>query len=116
MTPDRNDWSEERLARLLAATRSEADPRTLARALERLRERDAEPAWIEWAGRPAALVASCALLVASLVVGGLLLDGASGTSGANGDVITSLVGEDASLGLDAGEAAPAAPVDSEATP
>ena len=106
------DWNDERLANLLAATRAERDPRTLERALERIRTREQEvPGWLEWATRPVALAASCGLLIASLAVGGLLLRGSEPASASSStDVLTTLIGEDASLGLEADAASPSTPV------
>jgi hypothetical protein len=62
------EWSDEDLAKVLAAVTAEATPEPLARALARL---DAErlPAWCAWTTRPWALAAAAGLLAVSLAGG-----------------------------------------------
>ena len=64
MTPD--DLREERLARLLGATRATADPAVLARARARLTARASDPGVARWLARPAVLAGAGALFVLCL--------------------------------------------------
>lgn len=106
--------AESKLARLLAASQAPADDAPLRRALAQLAARDAEPAWLRWLARPAALATACALLVVSVSASAWLLRAPSATSATGGaletsEVIAGLIGEDGSFGLvasDAGEAGP----------
>ena len=61
---------DERLERLLGATRASANPAVLARVRERLaaRAETVEPAWLRFLGRPIALATACGLLAVSLAV------------------------------------------------
>lgn len=100
---DRND---ERLARLIAATRAEADPAVLMRARARIAAMVApgEPAWVRWLARPATLALSGGLLAVSVAAGGWLLSGvrtsATGTDSAAASVaVSDLLGNDGSYGL-----------------
>jgi hypothetical protein len=92
--PDVPRWME-----LAATLRAEPAPDTLARVRRRLAAgRGAEPAWLRWLARPAAVAASAALLVASAIAGQMLLAGAAVE--ANDDALTSsLLGDDGSFGL-----------------
>ena len=97
MSP-RRQWSEPELARLLAATRAEADAAPLARALARLAARPAPPAWAAWLARPAAVAVAAGLLVASVAVSGLLLQDA-GTPDGGAALVSTLLGDDGTFGL-----------------
>lgn len=102
----REDPNSPRWLQLAAAVRAEADPATLARVYARLAARSAEPAWLRWLARPAALATSAALLVLSAVAGNALL-GDSQSTGSEGTLAAAeLLGEDGSYGLaiDEGEA------------
>ncbi len=112
----KREWSDEELARALGAVRAEATDAPLALALARLRA-DRLPAWCAWTTRPWALAAACVLLVVSLAGGtwlgatGRLASGegaesvASSSTAADTDPVASLLGEDATSGLIAGEGA-----------
>lgn len=96
------DWSDERLARLIAASRGEADPASLAGALRRLEARETTPAWVAWLARPAALAASCALLVVSVGLSSVLVRGADGTRSSaattsSADFMSQLLDDDGAL-------------------
>ena len=95
-----------RWLKLAAAVRAEADPATLARVYARLAARSAEPAWLRWLARPAALATSAALLVLSAVAGSALLGDSPSASGEGTLAAAELLGEDGSYGLviDEGEA------------
>jgi hypothetical protein len=62
---ERND---ERIGRLLAASRASANPAVLARARARLAARESNIGLLAFLGRPAALATACALLVVSGVL------------------------------------------------
>jgi hypothetical protein len=69
MSHDERD-ADERLSRLLASVRAEADPALWTRVRARIAagERARVPAWLGWSMRPAALGASFALLAAAVTV------------------------------------------------
>jgi len=103
-----HEWDEDRLARLIAASRAEADTTALARALGRIEAREVVPGWVEWLARPAALAASCALLVVSVGIASVLLRGSEGartpaTVSSSTGLASQLLGDDVSLPVDAGE-------------
>jgi anti-sigma-K factor RskA len=87
--------SDERLARLIAASQAEADPAVWARVRARARSDEARRGsrgerWLEWLSRPAAVAAAAATLVVVVGAGALVSRGA-GTGDAIGTVeITSL--------------------------
>ena len=104
---DRQDPSvEPGWLRLAADLRAEPAPGTLARVRERLAERDREPAWVRWLGRPAALATSVALLVACAWAGNAWLASGAGARPDGALVVSALLDEDGSfgLGLEADEA------------
>jgi hypothetical protein len=111
---------EERLARLLGASRAPADPAVLARARARIAARASVPGVAVWLGRPAVL-AGAGLLFALCLVGALSFPRAQATTTPATGLISSLLGEE-DLGLpiattDAGVAAdPAAGDSGEVTP
>lgn len=92
---------DERIARLLAASRTSANPAVLARAQARLAARDAEePAWVGWLGRPSALIAACALLVMSCAVSFTILRADRVTAAsASTSLVSALLDDDGSYGL-----------------
>ena len=82
---------EKRIASLLAASRAHANPATLARARERLAEREAIPAVARWLGRPVGLIAASALLVVSALASITWVNVTSTAAGATPVTETSLV-------------------------
>jgi len=122
MTND--DRREERLARLLAATRAEANPAVLARARARIAARDAArssvPGVAAWLGRPAVL-AGAGVLFALCVAGTFAVSQRASVVAAETSLLSAILGEeDLGLPIDvsgAGAANGAAPGDSgEVTP
>jgi len=93
------DRNEARIARLLAATRAQANPAVLARARARLAARAAAPGMLAWLGRPAALAAACVLLLASAGVSYTLLRGEPATSSSETSLVSSLLDDDGTYGL-----------------
>lgn len=96
-----DDPRDERFARLLAATRAEANPAVLARARARLAAREGAPGLAVWLGRPAVLAGAGALF-ALCVVGTFAVSRQAATVATTGETETSLLasvlGED-DLGL-----------------
>lgn len=97
------DVRESRLARLIAATRAEANPAVLARARARILGNDSAPSRLPgvaaWLGRPAVLAGAGALLV--LCVAGTFAvsqRAAENSSATETSLISALVGEE-DLGL-----------------
>ncbi len=97
MTHD--DPRDERLAKLLAASRAEADPAVLARARARLAARERAPGVAVWLGRPAVLAGAGALF-ALCVAGTFVVSRQAATASATGEtsLIATVLGED-DLGL-----------------
>jgi hypothetical protein len=97
--PDDHDHDVPRWMKLAATLRAEPAPDTLARVRRRLTAgRAAEPAWLRWLARPVAVAASAGLLVASAIVGEMLLAGVPGE--ANDETLTAtLLGDDGDFGL-----------------
>lgn len=97
MTHD--DPRDARLAKLLAASRAEANPAVLARVRARLAARERVPSVAVWLGRPAVLAGAGALF-ALCVAGTFVVARQAGTSGATGEtgLIASVLGEE-DLGL-----------------
>lgn len=95
MTPD--DLREDRLARLLGATRASADPAVLARARARLAARAAEPGVARWLARPAVL-AGAGVLFALCVAGSFVVSGRLAARTADSTLAAAVFGED-DLGL-----------------
>lgn len=92
---------DERLAKLLAATRAEANPAVLARARARLAARERAPGVAVWLGRPAVLAGAGALF--ALCVAGTFMvarQAATATATSTGEksLIATVLGED-DLGL-----------------
>jgi len=114
--PDAPRW-----LRLAASVRAEPEPATLARVRARLARRRAEPRWVRWLARPAALAASAALLVVSAWAGRMWLSLPGAGRGEDSSLVNALLGEDESYGFkldpadeDAAKAGPgAAGADSE---
>jgi hypothetical protein len=99
MTHD--DPRDERLARLLAATRAEANPGVLARARARLAARERAPGLAVWLGRPEVLAGAGALF--ALCVAGTFAVSrqaatATATTATETSLLASVLGED-DLGL-----------------
>jgi len=98
MTHD--DPRDERLVRLLAATRAEANPAVLARARARLAARERAPGLAVWLGRPAVLAGAGALF-ALCVAGAFAVSREAATPAATAtetSLLASVLGED-DLGL-----------------
>ena len=91
---------------LLAGAHAEPEPGTLARVRARLAARRAEPAWVRWLARPAALAASAALLVVTAWAANVWLSSSATQPSDDGSIVAALLGEDGSYGLriDAGGA------------
>jgi hypothetical protein len=110
---------EARVARLLAASRADADPALLARALARLDAAASEPAWFAWLARPAALAAACGMLALSLSWAWWSVrapaSDAVAEAASPGEWYATLLGDDGSLGLGTLEAGPASGADSGST-
>lgn len=94
-----DDRFESRMARLLAASRANANPAVLARARARLAAEAAAPAWLAWFARPSALVTACALFVAALAGTIWWSPPATSTSGSDTTLVASLLGDDGNYGL-----------------
>ncbi len=103
MTQQHDPGHEPHWLRLAATRRVTPDPATLARVRARLAARSAEPAWVHWLARPAALALSAGLLVVSTVGGALLISDAVRTDAAANESATSmtsaLLGDDGTYGL-----------------
>lgn len=95
MTPHPMD--DERLFRLIAATRAGANPAVLARARARLAARPNAPRLALWLARPAVLAGAGALFVLC-VAGALAASQRTATSASGTGLITALLGEE-DLGL-----------------
>lgn len=99
MTHRPDDLNEPRWLRLAGTRRAEPDPVTLARVRARLAAMPAEPAWVRWLARPAALALSAGLLVVSAVAGTAYLSNASSASSEDSTMLSTLLGDDGSYGL-----------------
>jgi hypothetical protein len=100
MTPDdlrHDDLRESRLARLIAATRAEANPAVLARARARIAANEAVPGVAAWLGRPAVL-AGAGVLFVLCVAGTFMLGQPAGTTAGETSLLSTIVGEE-DLGL-----------------
>ncbi len=85
---------DERLARLLASVRADADPALWTRVRARVLAAERSPAWQAWLMRPAALGASVALLVVSMATAFALVAGTpSTTASGSEDLGDALVAE-----------------------
>jgi len=96
-----HDRFEERLTRLLGASRAKADPAVLARALARLEAGERTPAFARWAGRPVVLAGSCALFVFS-VAACVAWTRSEPAPTAETSVVGTLLGDDGTYGLPTG--------------
>lgn len=90
---------DPRWLRLAADLRAEPAPETLARVRARLAVREREPAWVRWLGRPAALAASVALLVACAVAGNAWITASEQPRPEGATLVSALLDEDGSFGL-----------------
>lgn len=102
--------NEPHWLRLAATQRATPDPATLAHVRARLAARPAEPAWVRWLARPAALALSAGLLVVSAVAGTLLVADSTRSSSSESEetsMMSALLGDDGTYGmpLAAGETA-----------
>jgi len=95
MTPD--ELREERLARLIAATRAEANPAVLARARARIAANETVPGVAAWLGRPAVL-AGAGVLFVLCVAGTFVVGQPDGTTAGETSLLSTIVGEE-DLGL-----------------
>jgi hypothetical protein len=92
------DPADERLVRILGASRASADPAVLVRARARLAGAAQVPGPLAWLGTPAALVAACALFVA--VAGtSMVIVHAEPTTTRDNTLVSALIGDDGSYGL-----------------
>lgn len=95
------DRREERLSRLLAASRAAANPAVLARARARIAANDTAgsrvPGVAAWLGRPAVL-AGAGVLFALCVAGVFVTGQRAGTAAGETSLLSTLVGEE-DLGL-----------------
>lgn len=93
----RDELREEQLARLIGATRAEANPASLARARARIAARTGAPGVAMWLGRPAVLAGAGALFALCLV-GTLAVSERLAASAIDAGLVSSLLGEE-DLGL-----------------
>jgi hypothetical protein len=99
-TFDRDRLPEERLARLMSASRAAANPAVLARARARLEARPNAPRLALWLARPAVL-AGAGVLFALCVAGTFVTARQQAASTTETNLIASLIGEE-DLGLPTG--------------
>ena len=101
MTQPSDPANEPHWLKLAATLRVTPDPATMARVRARLASRPAEPAWVRWLARPAALAFSAGLLVVSAVAGSLWVsDGVrSNSMTQDTSMLSTLLGDDGSYGL-----------------
>ncbi len=92
------DPVDERLVRILGASRAPAEPAVLARARARLTGTARLPRPIAWLGTPAALVTACALFVAVAGVSVAIVRTESATT-PDATLVSALIGDDGSYGL-----------------
>ena len=95
----RNDDDEPRWLKLAADLRAEPAPGTLARVRERLAEREREPAWVRWLGRPVTLATSVAMLIACAWAGNTWLATTESARPDGASLVSALLDEDGSFGL-----------------
>jgi hypothetical protein len=93
----RDDLREERLARLIGASRAPADPAVLARARARIAARAAEPGVVRWLARPAVLAGAGAMFVLC-VAGSFAVNQRLTAASADTSLVASVLG-DGDLGL-----------------
>lgn len=91
---------EQRLARLLGASRAAANPTVLARARARIEAREAAPGLAVWLAKPAVL-AGAGLLFVVCVTGALTISQPPVSSAGETGIMSSLLGEE-DLGLPLG--------------
>ena len=95
-----HEWNDERIARLLGASRASADPAVLARVRSRLAEREVSVGWLAFLGRPAALVTACTLLLVSGVLSLNVVRSERLTAQtANASLVSALLDDDGTYGL-----------------
>lgn len=97
-----HDSNDPRWLKLAASLQAEPSPTTLARVRARLAQRTvAEPAWLRWLARPAALALSAGLLVVSAVAGATWVStNTVRVAAEDSATFTSVfVGDESSLGL-----------------
>ena len=70
----RDPIGDEKLSRLLAATRAAVEPALMTRVRARLAARERESGVLAWLARPAALAASVATLLVAAGVGAVLVN------------------------------------------
>ena len=95
MNPD--EKREERLARLIGASRAPADPVVLTRARERIAARSAEPGMVRWLARPAVL-AGAGVLFVLCVAGSFAVSQRLTAATADTSLVAGVFGDD-NLGL-----------------
>jgi hypothetical protein len=95
-----NDYepTDERLVRLLGATRANADPAMMARVRARIHAAVDLPRPLAWLGTPAAVACACALFVAVAGVSLALVRADSSTT-RDTTLVSALIGDDGSYGL-----------------
>lgn len=95
----RDELQEERLARLIAASRAEANPAVLARARARIAAAERVPGVAAWLGRPAVLAGAGALFALCVAGTFVVSQRVSATAAASEtSLVSALLGED-DLGL-----------------
>lgn len=83
-----HDRQDERLARLLASVRADADPALWTRVRARIETGERAPRWQAWLMRPAALGAAFSMLVLAMVASLALVATAPRTLTASADDLT----------------------------
>src|SRR5262249_33266217 len=102
----RGEPNDPRWIRLAADLRAEPSPATMARVRARIGARPAEPAWVRWLGRPAALATSVAPFIAWAWAGDAWLTASSAPRTDDAALVSTLLGEDGSFGLGLEESVP----------
>lgn len=94
---ERND---ERIGRLLAASRASANPAVLARVRSRLAARESSVGMLAFLGRPAALATACALLVVSATVSFAIVRSERQTAATTSNsLVSALLDDDGTYGM-----------------
>ncbi len=100
-----HEWNDERIGRLLGASRSAANPAVLARVRSRLAAREASPGWLAFLGSPVALATACALLLVSGVLSFNVVRADRLTAAtASTSLVSALLDDDGTYGLPAAAA------------
>jgi anti-sigma factor RsiW len=100
-----DETHEPRWLKLAATLHAEPAAGTLARVRQRIAARDAQPAWLLWFARPAALVASAGLLAASAWFGATLVSTRAVSDSSEVSFAAAQLGDDGAFGLSGVETA-----------